>query len=162
MARKILNRRELRAASDAADRREADAAEEEEVEDEEDDEDDDKDKDKDDDAEDSDEDDEADAEADGDEDEAPKKKPKKAKKPAKEKAPAKPRKARATKKSARMRVVWAVFNNSNNRVATFDYPKRSDADALASKLTADKKSTHFVQPVKEPMEEKVEKAEKTK
>ena len=151
MARKILNRRELRAASDAADRREADAAEEEEVEDEEDDEDDDKDKDKDDDAEDSDEDDEADAEADGDEDEAPKKKP-----------PAKPRKARATKKSARMRVVWAVFNNSNNRVATFDYPKRSDADALASKLTADKKSTHFVQPVKEPMEEKVEKAEKTK
>jgi hypothetical protein len=158
MARKILNRRELRAASDAADRREADAAEEEEVEDEEDEED----EDKDDDAEDSEDDDEADAEAEGDEDEAPKKKPKKAKKPPKEKAPAKPRKSRATKKSTRMRVVWAVFNNSNNRVATFDYPKKSDADALASKLTADKKSTHFVQPVKEPMEEKVEKSEKAK
>ena len=29
-----------------------------------------------------------------------------------------------------------------------------DADDHAAKLTADKKSTHFVQPVKEPMEQK--------
>ncbi len=56
-----------------------------------------------------------------------------------------------------MKVVWGVFNNSNQRVATFDYPKRKDADDLASKLTSDKKATHFVQPVKEPMEEKKEK-----
>jgi hypothetical protein len=51
-------------------------------------------------------------------------------------------------------------------VAKFDYPKRAEAEALAAKLTADKKSTHFVQAVKEPMEEKAEekpeKAEKGK
>ena len=57
-------------------------------------------------------------------------------------------------KITRMKVVWGVFSNSNQRVATFDYPKRKDADDLAAKLTTDKKSTHFVQPVKEPMEEK--------
>jgi len=62
-----------------------------------------------------------------------------------------------TPKVTRMKVVWGVFNNSNQRVATFDYPKRKDADDLASKLTSDKKATHFVQPVKEPMEEKKEK-----
>ena len=56
-----------------------------------------------------------------------------------------------------MKVVWGVFNNSNVRVAVFDYNKRKDADELAAKLKSDKKSTHFVQPVKEPMEEKEEK-----
>ena len=53
-----------------------------------------------------------------------------------------------------MKVVWGVFNNSNQRVAAYEYPKRAEADAHAAKLTADKKSTHFVQPVKEPIEEK--------
>ena len=55
-----------------------------------------------------------------------------------------------------MKVVWGVFNNSNQRVATYDYPKRKDADEHAAKLTADKKNTHFVQPVKEAIEEKKE------
>ena len=55
-----------------------------------------------------------------------------------------------------MRVVWGVFSNSNQCVATFDYPKKGDADAKAAQLTADKRSTHFVQPVKEPIEEKKE------
>jgi hypothetical protein len=47
-----------------------------------------------------------------------------------------------------------VFNNPNQRIAVFDYPKRKDAEELAAKLKADKRTTHFVQAVKEPMEEK--------
>jgi hypothetical protein len=53
-----------------------------------------------------------------------------------------------------MKVVWGVFNNSNQRVATYDYPKKKQADEHAAKLMTDKRSTHFVQPVKEPFEEK--------
>jgi hypothetical protein len=49
-----------------------------------------------------------------------------------------------------------VFNNANQRVAVFNYAQRREADELAAKLKADKKVTHFVQPVKEPLEEKTE------
>jgi hypothetical protein len=56
-----------------------------------------------------------------------------------------------------MRVVWGVFNNSNQMVKTFEYPKRAEAEAHAAQLMTDKRSTHFVQPVKEPIEEKKEK-----
>ena len=59
-----------------------------------------------------------------------------------------------TPKVVRQKVVWAVFNNSNQRVASFDYPKKKEAEDHAAKLSADKKQTFFVQPVKEPMEEK--------
>jgi hypothetical protein len=134
--RRTLNRKDLRANAEAAERQAEDADElEDELPDE-------------------DEEDEADdeeVEADADE-EAPK--PARKKPAAKPKA-AKPRKSRATK-TARIKIVWGVFDNSNRRVAAFDYPKRAEADALAAKLTADKKSTHFVQPVKEPIEEKTE------
>ncbi|MCI0380250.1 MAG: hypothetical protein L0215_21910, partial [Gemmataceae bacterium] len=85
--------------------------------------------------------------------EAPKKKKPKSK-PVKPKA--KPKSRARTAKVVRMRVVWGVFNNSNQCIATYDYPKRSDADAHAAKLMNDKRSTHFVQPVKEPIEEKKE------
>jgi len=85
-----------------------------------------------------------------DEEEAPKKKKKKVKeKP-------KPKRTRVAKVT-RMRVVWGVFNNSHQKVAEYEYPKRDEADAHAARLTAEKKSTHFVQPVKEPIEEKKEK-----
>jgi len=144
MARRILNRKDLRADYDAAERRKTD---EDEVEDEE---------------EDSDEEesDEADEEAEGEEDEAeeeaeeeapvkPKKKPKKAAEP-------KPKRVR-TPKVVRMKVVWGVFSNSNQRVASYDYPKKKEAEEHAAKLMADKKQTFFVQPVKEPIEEKKEK-----
>ncbi len=60
-------------------------------------------------------------------------------------------------KMPRVKVVWAVFNNSNQRVAVFEYPKRAEAEALAARLTADKRTTHFVQPVKEPIETAAEK-----
>jgi hypothetical protein len=144
MARRILNRKDLRADFDAAERRKQDNDEDEDEEKDE---------------EEGEEDTEADEEAAADveeenqeEEEAPKKK----RKPAKEPKPkAKPRSR--TAKVTRMKVVWGVFNNSNQRVAAYDYPKRKDAEEHAARLTADKKSTHFVQPVKEPMEEKKEK-----
>lgn len=134
MARRTLNRKELRAASDAAERRaEGEEEEQEEEQEEETDE-------------------EAEASGDEDDDEAPKTKPKKkvVAKVAKAPKTTKPRKSKAAK-STRMKVMWGVFNNSNQKVASFDYPRRPEADALAAKLTEDKKNTHFVQPVKEPM-----------
>jgi hypothetical protein len=146
MGRRILNRKDLRADYEAAERRKAD---DEEVDEEEE-------------AGDEDEDEEEEGgeeEAEGDEEEvdeadeeeAP---PKKKKKPVKEVKPKKTRSRAA--KIIRMKVVWGVFNNSNQRVAVYEYPKRKEADDHAARLTSDKKSTHFVQPVKEPIEEKKE------
>jgi hypothetical protein len=89
----------------------------------------------------------------GDDEDAPKKKKKKPKPKAKV---VKPKRARVAKVT-RMRVVWGVFNNSNQKVATYDYPQRDEADAHAKRLMEDKKSTHFVQPVKEAIEEVKEK-----
>src|SRR5439155_12892228 len=86
------------------------------------------------------------------EEEVPKKK-KKEPKP-KPKAKAKPR-SRAPK-IVRLKVVWGVFNNSNQRVATYEYPQRKQAEEHAAKLMTDKRTTHFVQPVKEPYEVKKE------
>jgi hypothetical protein len=96
-------------------------------------------------------DDEAEAKEDaGDEDEEEAPKPKK-KKPAKE---PKPRTRKRTVKVPRLRVVWGVFNNGNQCVARYDYPKKADADQHAARLQAEKKQTFFVQPIKEPIEEK--------
>jgi hypothetical protein len=77
--------------------------------------------------------------------------------PKKKKAAPKTAKPRTrAPKHVRLKMVWGVFNNSHQRVATFEYPKRKDAEEHAAKLAADKKSTFFVQPVKEAMEEKKE------
>lgn len=135
MARRTLNRKELRADHDAAERRKRD--DEDELEEEEDEEE------------------EADAENvgeeaetseldDEDEEEAPKKR-----KPAKE---PKTRSRSRAAKVVRLKVVWGVFNNANQRVAVFDYPQRKEAEELAAKLKTDKKSTHFIQAVKEPID----------
>lgn len=149
MARRIMNRKELRANYEAAERRkgETDEVEEEEEGEEEEAEDEDE--------EEAEEEGEGEDEA-GDEDDEEVEKPVKKKKAVKApKAPkAKPR-ARAAK-VVRMKVVWGVFNNSNQRIATYDYVKKAEAEAHAAKLMTDKKSTHFVQPIKEPIEEKKE------
>jgi hypothetical protein len=140
MARRILNRKDLRADYDAAEQRNKQEDEEQ-----------DEAQDEDADSEDEEEGEEEAAAEDEDEGEGDEEAP-----PKKKKAPAKPKAKPRTRtpKITRMKVVWGVFNNSNQRVATFEYPKRKEADEHAAKLTADKKNTHFVQPVKEPMEEK--------
>lgn len=76
--------------------------------------------------------------------------------PAKKKAApktARPKRTRTTK-SVRQRVVWGVFNNSNARVETFPFPQKQEAEDYAAKLRAEKGSTFFVQPVKEPIEDR--------
>jgi hypothetical protein len=148
MAKRTRNRLELRAEFDAAERRKeeegkvkGEGAEEEEDEDEDEDEDDEE-------AEAGDE--SEDEEVAEDEDEEVEAKPKKKKKAVKE---PKPRKSRVPKQ-VRQKAVWAVFNNSNQRVATFDYPKKQEALDHAVKLKGESKTnqTYFVQMVKEPIE----------
>jgi hypothetical protein len=51
----------------------------------------------------------------------------------------------------RMRVVWAVCDIGGRTVATFDYPRKEDAEALAAQLKAKGKGTHFIRSLKEPM-----------
>lgn len=149
MAGRIRNRRELRAAADAAEKREEEGkkAKSEEESDEEEDED----EDEDDDGEVvdiADEDLGEDSDSDEDEEEV---KPKKKKKAA-AKTP-RPKRIR-TVKQVRQKAVWAIFNNSNQRVAVFDYPKKQDAYDHAAKLKTDSKTnqSYFVQMIKEPME----------
>lgn len=138
MARRILNRKDLRADFEAAERRkQEDDTEEEEDEEEDGDE-------SDDDAE------SAEEGADDEEDEeAPKKKKKVVDKVAK------PKRTR-TAKQVRMKVIWGVFNNSNQCVARFDYPKKKEAEEHAAKLSAAKTppQSFFIQPVREPIEDK--------
>ncbi len=148
MARRIVNRMEKRSEHEAWERRQGDEEPEAEEEgEEEEDEEGDEDEEEDEEAEGGEEEGE---EGDEDDEEAPKKKKKKPVKAPKPKA--KPR-ARVVK-TTRMRVVWGVFNNSQQMVASYEYPRKGEAEAHAAKLMAEKRSTHFVQPVKEPMEEK--------
>ena len=131
MARRILNRKELREDYDAAERRQQDNESETEEEAERDDE--------------NDEGETADLESEQDEEEEEKATRKKRRTPAKSAKP----KSRARAKVIRMKVVWGVFNNANQRVAVFDYARRQEADEMAAKLRTDKKTTHFVQPIKD-------------
>ncbi len=74
------------------------------------------------------------------------------KKKAKKKAA--PRKSR--KKAAaevRLKAFWGVFNQSLKRVEVFEYAERKQADKRADELTAKGKSPHFVQLVKEVIDE---------
>jgi hypothetical protein len=75
------------------------------------------------------------------------------KKPAEKKPPAK-RKSRArSTKDIRLKAYWGVFNQSLKRVALFEHNERKEADKKAKELTASGKSPHFVQPVKEAVQE---------
>jgi len=135
--RRTRNYRELREEYDAAERKESDEELEEEEADEEEDE-------EEEDEEEEDEE-EIEAESDEEEEEAPVKKKKKAK----EKAP-KPKRSRSGK-TVPMKMMWAVFNNSNQPIATFEWKQKEEAEAHAARLHAEKKQTYFVQPIKQPM-----------
>jgi hypothetical protein len=104
MARKVLNRKELREESDAAERIGAEEG-------------------------------------------------KAGKEPAKKKAPVK-RKSRAkSAKEVRLKAFWGVFNQSLRRISLFEYSQRPQADKKAAELSESQKSPHFVQLVKEVIEE---------
>ena len=69
------------------------------------------------------------------------------------KAPVK-RKSRAkVAKEVRLKAFWGVFNQSLRRIAVFEYSQRPEADKKAADLTESQKSPHFVQLVKEVIEE---------
>src|SRR6478672_6479832 len=132
-SRRTLDRKALRADSEAAERRKTDEDVEEGEEEEESDEHEDEEE-----AEASGDEEEGDEGEEAEEEEKPKPKPKK-------KAPAKPRATKTrtrTPKVTRMKVVWGVFNNSHQMVEEFDYPRRRDAEELVAKVTTDKKSGH--------------------
>jgi hypothetical protein len=144
MAGRILNRRELRRQSDAAESVNAEGAEDETEAAEDDEEEADESEEGDEAAEGSDE--------EGDDEDAPKAKPKaKAKAKAKPKAVRKPRKPKA---APRVRARWGVFDAAMKQVAVFDYKDRAAADAKVAELLATRKTgTFFLQMVKEPMPE---------
>jgi hypothetical protein len=75
------------------------------------------------------------------------------KKAAAKKEPAK-RKSRAKgAKEVRLKAYWGVFNQSLKRIALYEYSEKKEADKRAKELTASGKSPHFVQPVKEAVQE---------
>ena len=64
------------------------------------------------------------------------------------------RKSRAkVVKEVRLKAFWGIFNQSMKRIAVFDYADRKQADKKVSELNAAQKTPHFVQLVKEVIEE---------
>jgi hypothetical protein len=70
----------------------------------------------------------------------------------KKKAPKRKSRAKSAKE-VRLKAFWGVFNQSMKRVALFEYSQRRQADKKAAELSTSAKSPHFVQPVKEVIEE---------
>jgi len=66
-----------------------------------------------------------------------------------------PRKARKKKEAAEIRVklFYGVFNQSLKRVALFEFNQKKQAEKKAVDLSKDGKTPHFVQKVKEAIEE---------
>jgi hypothetical protein len=102
MARKILNRKELRAENETAERKSAAAKEKE---------------------------------------------------PAAKKAPVKRKTRSKEPKEVRLKAFWGVFNQSMRRISLFDYTQKKEAQEKAEELSGSQKSPHFVQLVKEVIEE---------
>lgn len=75
--------------------------------------------------------------------EAPKKKKKATKRKTKKKA---------AEAEARVKLFWGVFSPTMKRVAVFHYHEKKLADKKAKDLS-DSKSPHFVQKIKEPVED---------
>ena len=69
-----------------------------------------------------------------------------------EKKPKRKSRAKAAKE-VRLKAFWGVFNQSLRRIALFEYSQRPQADKKAQDLTESQKSPHFVQLVKEVIEE---------
>jgi hypothetical protein len=75
----------------------------------------------------------------------------------KKKAAAKPKRSK-TKVIVRKRLLWGVFSSSLKEEGRFPYAERDAAESRAADLAARHKRTYFVQPIKEPLPEKVAEA----
>jgi hypothetical protein len=70
------------------------------------------------------------------------------------KKPAAKRKSRAkVAKEVRLKAFWGVFNQTLRRISLFEYSQRAEADKKAAELSESGKTPHFVQLVKEAIEE---------
>ena len=58
-----------------------------------------------------------------------------------------------TAENLRIKVFWGVFNQSLKRVALFEFSQKKQAEKKAEDLSKSGKSPHFVQKVKEPIQE---------
>ena len=72
----------------------------------------------------------------------------------KKKAAAKPKRSKV-KVIVRKRLLWGVFSSSLKEEGRFPYAEKDAAEARAADLAAKHKRTYFVQPIKEPLPEKV-------
>ncbi len=59
--------------------------------------------------------------------------------------------ASASPATTRLKLVWKVFNANGKEVAVFPYPEKTEADAMAQKLSQKSGSPHFVNGVKVPL-----------
>lgn len=74
------------------------------------------------------------------------------KKPVK-KAPVKRKTRKKVAAEVRLKAFWGVFNQALKRVAVFEYSERKKADKKAEDLSGSAKTPHFVQLIKEAIEE---------
>lgn len=73
-----------------------------------------------------------------------------------EQAKKKKKKRKSRKKAdaiVRLKLFWGVFNQSMKRVALYDFSQQKEAEKKAEDLSKNGKSPHFVQKVKEAIEE---------
>ena len=63
------------------------------------------------------------------------------------------RKKKADAAEVRMKLYWGVFSQSLKRVALYEFNQRKDAEKKAKELNSSGKAPHFVQKVKEVVEE---------
>ncbi len=75
------------------------------------------------------------------------------KKVVKKKAPVKRKTRKKADAVVRMKLLWGVFNQSMKRVALYDFSQKKEAEKRATDLSKSGKSPHFVQKVKEVIEE---------
>ena len=75
--------------------------------------------------------------------------------PVKKKAKKKKATKRKSKAAAdvRLKLFWGVFTHAMKRVALYEFNQRKAADKRAKELSESRKLPHFVQKVKEPVEE---------
>jgi hypothetical protein len=71
----------------------------------------------------------------------------------KAKAPVKRKSRKKVAAEVRLKAFWGVFNQGMKRVATFEYNEKKEAEKKAEALSQNGKSPHFVQLVKEVIEE---------
>lgn len=74
----------------------------------------------------------------------------------KKKAKKKKAKRKSRKKAdaqVRLKLFWGVFNQSMKRVALYEFSQQEEAEKKAEDLSKNGKSPHFVQKVKEVIEE---------